>query len=90
MTKIETPMNKPAYLRLAVLELSKILMYEFGYDYIRLKYDKRSKLYYIDTDSFIAYLKRDDVYRDIAEDVETRIDTSNYELNRPLPKRKKK
>ena len=44
----------------------------------------------MDTDSFIVYIKRDDIYKDIAEDVETRFDTSNYELDRPLHKRKKK
>ena len=43
---------------------------------------------YIDTDSFIVYIKTDDIYKDIAEDVETRLDTSNYELDRPLPKGK--
>ena len=42
----------------------------------------------MDTDSFIAYIKADDIYKDIAEDVETRFDTSNYELDRPLPKGK--
>ena len=45
---------------------------------------------YIDTDSFIVYTKADDIYKDIAEDIETRFDTSNYELDRPLPKEKNK
>ena len=44
----------------------------------------------MDTDSFVAYIKTDDIYKDIAEDVETRFDTSNYELNRPIPKGKNK
>ena len=44
----------------------------------------------MDTDSFIVYLKTDDIYKDIAEDVETRFDTSNYELDRLLPKGKNK
>ena len=65
-------------------------MYEFWYDYVKLKYDKKVKLYYMDTDSFIVYIKTDDIYKDIAEDVETRFDTSNYELDRPLPKGKNK
>ena len=45
---------------------------------------------YVDLDSFIVYIKTDDIYKDIAEDVETRFDTSNYELDRPLPKGKNK
>ena len=53
-------------------------MYEFWYDYVKPKYDENSKLRYIDTDSFIVYVKTDDIYKDIAEDLETRIDTSNF------------
>ena len=48
------------------------------------------KRYYMDTDSFIVYIKTDDVYKDIAEDVETRFDTSNWEWDGPLPKGKNK
>ena len=44
----------------------------------------------MDTDNFIVYIKTDDIYKDIAEDVKTRFDTSNYELNRPFPKGKNK
>ena len=50
-------MNKPVYLGLSVLELSKILMYEFWYDYVKPKYDEKTKLCYMDTDSFIVYIK---------------------------------
>ena len=46
------------------------------------------KLSYMDTDSFIVYIKTHDIYKDIAEDFETRFYTSNYELDRPLPKGK--
>ena len=88
-------MNKPVYLGLSILELSEILMHEFWYDYIKPKYDKKAKLCYMDTNIFIVYIKTDDIYRGIAEDVETRFDTSNYELEsnsleRPLPKGKNK
>ena len=83
-------MNKPVHLGLSILELSKILMYEFWYDYVKPKYGEKVKLCYMDTDSFIVYIKTDDIYKDIAEDVETRFDTSNYELDRPLPKGKNK
>ena len=78
-------MNKHVYLGISILELSKILMNEFLYDYVKPKYGERWKLSYMDTDSFIVYIKADDVYKDIAEDVETRFDTSNYELDIPLP-----
>ena len=83
-------MNKPVYLGLSILELSKILMYEFWYDYVKPKYGEKVKLCYMDTDSFIVYIKTDDIYKDIAEDVETRFDTSTYELDRPFPKGKNK
>ena len=67
----------------------------FGMIMKKPKYDKKAKLCYMDTDSFIVYIKADDIYKDIAEDVETRFDTSNYELecnsiDRPLPKGKNK
>ena len=74
-------MNKPVYLRLSILELSKIVMYRFWYDYVKPKYDEKAKLCYMDTDRFIVYVKTDDIYKDIAEDVETRFGTSNYELD---------
>ena len=79
MKKTEILMNKPVYLGLSILELSKILMYEFWYDYVKPKYGENAKLCYMDTDSFIVHVKTDDIYKDIAEDVETRFDTSNYE-----------
>ena len=68
-------MNKPVYLELAILELSKVLMYEFWHDYVKPRYDEKRKLCYMDTNSFIVYIKTDDIYKDIAEDVETRFDT---------------
>ena len=83
-------MNKPVYLGLLTLELSNILMYEFWYDYVKLKYGEKTKLCYMDTDSLIVYIKTDDIYKDIGEDVETRFDTSNYKPDRPLPKEKNK
>ena len=72
-------MNKPVYLGFSILELSKLWMYHFWYDHVKLKYSKKAKLCYMDTNSFVVYIKADDIYKDIAEDVETRFDTSNYE-----------
>ena len=83
-------MNKPVYLGLSILEISKTLMYEFWYDYIKPKHSDNLKLCYMDTDSFIMQIKTKDFYKDIANDVEKRFDTSNYEVNRPLPTRKNK
>ena len=63
-------------------------MYEFWYDYVNPKHGEKSKLCYMGKDSFIVYRKTNDIYKDIAENVEIRSDTSNYELDRPLPKGK--
>ena len=79
-------MNKPVYLGLSILELSKV-MYEFWYDYVKPKYEETAKLSCMDPDSFIVYIKTDDIYKGTA-DVEAKFDTSNYELDRPLPKGK--
>ena len=83
--KIKVKMNKPVYLGLSILEISKILMYEFWYDYIKPKYQNNTKLCYMDTHSFIIHNKTEDVYGDIANNVEKRFDASNYEVNGLLP-----
>ena len=90
MKKTKVKMNKPIYLGLSILEISKILMYEFWYDYMKPKYGDNVKLCYTDTDSFIMHIKTEDFYKDIANDVEKRFDTSNYEVDRPLPTGKNK
>ena len=90
MRKIKVNMNKPVYVGLSILEISKTLMYEFWYDYIKPKYTDNVKLCYVDTDSFIMHIKTEDFYKDIDEDVEKRFDTSNNEVNRPLPTGKNK
>ena len=85
MKKTKIKMNKPIYLGLSILEISKILMYEFLYDYMKPKYNDNVRLCYMDTDSFIMNIKANDFYKDIAHDVYNRFDTSNYGVNRPLP-----
>ena len=87
--RMEILINKPVYLGLLILELSKILMCEFWYDYVKPKYGENAKLCYMDTDSLITHVETDDIYIDISEDVETRFDTSYYELDTPFPKGKK-
>ena len=86
MGKIKVVMNKPVYLGQAILDLSKIVMYEFHYDYMKQKYNyKNLTLCYMDMDSLIYSIEMDDFYKDIADDVKDRFDTSGYNSNRPLP-----
>ena len=81
MKKTEVKMNKPIYLGQAILDISKTLMYEFWYDYIKLKYGDKARLCYTDTDSLVIYVETEDFYKDIAGDVEKWFDTSNYNKN---------
>ena len=90
MKKTRVKMSKPIYLGLSILGISKTLMYEFWYDYMKPKYANNVRLCYMDTDSFIINIKTNDFYKDISNDVENRFDTSNYEVNRPLPTGKNK
>ena len=85
MGKIKVVMNKPVYLGQAILDLSKIVMYEFYYDYMVPKYGDRLKLCYMDTDSLVYDIKTEDFYTDIADDVPARFNPSGYCPNRPLP-----
>ena len=79
MKKTKAKTNEPLYLGLSILEISKTLMYEFWYEYMKPKYAGYVKLCYMDTDSFIMHIKTEDFYKDIADDdVEKRFDTSNH------------
>ena len=82
-------MNILVYLGLSLFDWSKVLMYEFWYDYVKPKYNENAKLCNMDTNSFVVHVKTDDIYINIAADVKTRLDTSNFELDRPLSNRKK-
>ena len=92
MGKVKVTMNKPVYLGQAILDLSKLIMYEFHYDYMLPKYPDKLKLCYMDTDSLIYSIETEDFYKDIAYDVKTRFDTSGYpsDESRPLPVGKNK
>ena len=79
-------MNKPVYSGLSVLDLSKTVMHEFWSDYLKIKYGDNVKVCYMDTDSFIVHVKTDDIYKDMAGNVETIFATSNHEIDRLLPK----
>ena len=69
MKKVEVKMNKLIYLDQAILDLSKTLMYEFCYDYIKPMYGDKAKLCYTDTDSLVIHIKTEGFYKDIANDV---------------------
>ena len=90
MKKVKVKMKKPIYLGLSILEIGKIIMYEFWYDYVKKKYGDMVKLCYMDTDSLIMNIKTKDFYKDIAQNVEERFDISNYDVDRRLPKGKNK
>ena len=85
MRKVKAKMNKPIYLGLSTLDISQNTMYEFWYDYVKSKYEDKARLCYIDTDSFVVTIKTKYFYKDIAENVKERFDTSNYINDRPLP-----
>ena len=86
MGKIKVMMKKPIYLGQAILDLSKVVMYEFHDDYMVLKYGlDKLKLCYMGMDSLVYHIKTKDFYTDIADDVQIRFDTSDYIPDRPLP-----
>ena len=87
MKKTRVKMTKPLYLGMSMLDISKILMYKFCYDYISPKYGDKTKLCYTDTDSFIICIKTEDFGENISNDVQKWFDTSNYDKNekRPFP-----
>ena len=76
-SKLALKLNKPTYIGMCILDLSKVLMYEFYYDYIRNKYDNKSKLLFTDTDSLMNEIKTEDVYRNFSSNKEM-FDFSNY------------
>ena len=85
MMKVKVKMNRPIYLGLPILDISKITMYEFWYDYVKSKYEDKVRLCYMDTDSFVVNIKTKDFYKDVAENVKERFDTSNYIYDIALP-----
>ena len=78
MGKTHIKMKKPVYLGQAILDLSKMIMYEFHFDYMVPKYGKKVKLCYMDTDSFVYRIETFDFYKDVAGDVKERFDISKY------------
>ena len=83
MKKTSLKFNKPIYLGMGILDLSKTIMYEFHYKYIEPKYGDKAKLLFTDTDSLMYEIKTEDFYKDISEDVKDRFNTSDYPPNHP-------
>ena len=83
MKKTSLTMNKPVYLGMSILDLSKIVMFDFHYKYIKPKYGSKAKLLFTDTDSFLYEIQTEDFYKDISGDVKNRFDTSDYPKGHP-------
>ena len=83
MKKTSLTMNKPVYLGMCILDLSKIIMFDFHYNYIKPKYGNNAKLLFTDTDSLMYEIETEDFYKDIIKDVNNRFDTSDYPENHP-------
>ena len=75
--RVALKLDKPAHIGMCILEFSKELMYKFHYDYIKNKYDNKSKLLFTDTNSLINEIKTEDVYEDFNRDKEI-FDFRNY------------
>ena len=83
MKKTKLIFNKPVYLGMSILHLSKILMYDFHYNYIKKKYGERANLLFTDTDSLAYEIETEDFLQDISKDVKSKFDTSNYPKDHP-------
>ena len=83
MKKTRLVFNKPVYLGMCILNLSKTLMYDFHYNYIKQKYEDKAKLLFPDTDSLMYGIQTEDFCNDISSDVKRRFDTSDYPPNHP-------
>ena len=83
MKKKEIVFNKPVYLGMCILDLSKTIMYKFHYNYIKPKYGEKAKLLFTDTDSLVYSIQTEDFYKDISTDVREMFDTSNFPKNHP-------
>ena len=85
MKKTKVKMNKPVYLGMPILDISKTLIYQIWYDYIKPKYKDKAILCYINSDSFVINIVTEDLSEDISNDVERWFDTSNYDENDKIP-----
>ena len=71
----ELYMNTPVYLGMPILEITKIVMYKIQYDYVEPQYGEKANFCDMNTDSFIGYMKKEDIYVNVSNDIETKFDT---------------
>ena len=83
MKRILLLFNKPIYCGMAILDISKTLMYDFHYNYVLPKYGGKQKLLFTDTDSLLYEIETEDFYKDIADDVVAKFDTSDFPVDHP-------
>ncbi|VDI48620.1 Hypothetical predicted protein [Mytilus galloprovincialis] len=83
MKKTKLKFNKPIYLGACILDISKLLMYDFHYGFVRKMYGDKARLLFTDTDSLAYEIQTDDFYKDISPHVEAKFDTSNYPIEHP-------
>ena len=83
MKKTRLGFDKPVYLGMCILDLSKTLIYDFHYNYIRQKYEDKAKLLFTDTDSLMYEIQTEYFYKDISSDIERRFDTNDYPHDHP-------
>jgi len=83
MKKTELVFNKPVYLGMSILDLSKTLMYDFHYNHIKKKFDSKVNLLFTDTDSLCYEIETEDFFKDISADAQEKFDTSNFTPNHP-------
>ena len=85
MKKTKVKITKSVYLCMSILDISKTLMYEFWYDFIKPKYQNKAKLCYMDTYSFIVHIRTEDFREVISNDIQKWFDTFNYNENDKRP-----
>ena len=83
MKKTEVYFNKPIFVGQAILDISKTLMFDFHYNYIRKKYGNKAELLFTDTDSLMYLIQTEDFYKDINKEIKKKFDTSDYPENHP-------
>ena len=83
MKRVKLLFDKPVFCGMSILDISKTLIFDFHFNYIKQKYQKKAKLLFTDTDSLCYEIETEDFFQDISNDVHEKFDTSNFEKNHP-------